>query len=95
MGAHEEVPGAHEVLVVVVRGEEELAQKAGVEGVDHEVSEVVEEESLWVPLEQDGDVVQLGQDAVVGLQDAEAWRILVAVSQLQHVKAWQSLVAVA
>ena len=62
MGAHEEVPGAHEVLVVVVRGEEELAQKAGVEGVDHEVSEVV-------PLEQDGDVVQLGQDVVVGLKE--------------------------
>ena len=60
VGAREEVPGAHE---------EELAQKAGVEGVDHEVSEVVEEESLWVPLEQDGDVVQLGQDAVVGLQE--------------------------
>lgn len=65
VGAREEVPGAHEVLVLVVRGEEELAQKAGVEGVDHEVSEVV----LWVPLEQDGDVVQLGQDVVVGLQE--------------------------
>jgi len=53
VGAREEVPGAHE---------EELAQKAGVEGVDHEVSEVV-------PLEQDGDVVQLGQDVVVGLKE--------------------------